>query len=136
MSVPPRSWELDPHARRRRVRALLIQAALWAPSMNEKDTILEAMSELADWKDPPPARWPGSGSGHNNADFQLSPTQPGCAALKGGADRSSPTSTNEVATTAQFGQHCGKVCPELNSSSHHTTQPSSFRRILPQKNHF
>ena len=40
MSGPSKPWELDPLARRRRVRALLIQAALWASTMNEKDAAL------------------------------------------------------------------------------------------------
>ena len=52
-----------PHARRLWVRALHIQAALWSPSMNEKDAIPEAMREQRDWEEPPPARWPGLGSG-------------------------------------------------------------------------
>ena len=52
MSGPPKPWEMDPHARRQRVRALLIQAALWAPSMIEKDAILEAMQELQSHRQP------------------------------------------------------------------------------------
>ena len=39
-----------------------------APTMNEKDAILEAMQEQQDWEDAPLPRWPG------DADFQLSPT--------------------------------------------------------------
>ena len=49
---PPRPWEVDARTRRRRVRALLIQAALWAPSMNEKDAILEALQELLHRRSP------------------------------------------------------------------------------------
>ena len=37
---------------------------------------LRGNAGLPDWKDPPPALWPGSGSGYNKADFQLSPMQP------------------------------------------------------------
>ena len=70
MSGLPKPWEMDADTRRRRVRALLIQAALWAPTTTEKDAILEAMQEQQDWEDSPPPRWPG------DADFQLSPTQP------------------------------------------------------------
>ena len=47
-----------------------IQTALWAPTMNEKDAISEAVQEQQDWEDSPPPRWPG------DVDFQLSPTQP------------------------------------------------------------
>ena len=68
MSGPSKPCELDPVARRQKVRALLIQAALWAPTMNEKDAILEAMQEQQDWEDAPLPRWPG------DADFQLLPT--------------------------------------------------------------
>ena len=35
MSALPKPWEMDAHTRRRRVRALLIQAAVWAPTMGE-----------------------------------------------------------------------------------------------------
>ena len=106
-SGPPKPWEMDPHARCRRMRALLIQAALWAPSVNEKDAILEAMRELLDLEDPPSARWPGSDSGYNNADFQLSPTQPVARRPKPAATALCPTSASEVATTARIGRYCG-----------------------------
>ena len=38
-------WKVDTRERRRRARALLIQAALWSPSMNERDINPEAMAE-------------------------------------------------------------------------------------------
>ena len=72
MSGPPKPGEVDTDERRRRARPLLIQAALWSPSMNEKDTTVEAMADLPDLEDSPPARWPGP----SDADIQLSPTQP------------------------------------------------------------
>ena len=59
MSGLPKPWEMDADTRHRRVRALLIQAALWAPTTTEKDAILEAMQEQ-----------------QVSEDFQLSPTQP------------------------------------------------------------
>ena len=43
MSGPPRPWEMDANTRRQRVRSLLFQAALWAPTIGEKDSILEAL---------------------------------------------------------------------------------------------
>ena len=70
MSGPPKPWEMDAAARRRRVRALLFQAALWAPTTGEKDAILEALQEQQDWEDSLPTRWSG------DADVQLCPTQP------------------------------------------------------------
>ena len=77
------------------------QAALWSPSMNEKDAIPQAMQEMPDWEDPLPARWPGPYSGYNNADFQLPPTQPVARRSKGSAD-----CPNEVATT-RINQYSG-----------------------------
>ena len=65
LSGLPKPWEMEADTRRRRVRALLIQAALWAPTTTEKDAILEAMQEQQDWEDSPLPRWPG------DADFQL-----------------------------------------------------------------
>ena len=44
MSGPPQPWDVDTQEGLRRAPALLIQAALWSPSPNEKDTILEAMA--------------------------------------------------------------------------------------------
>ena len=107
MTGPPKLWEMDPHACRRRVRALFIQAALFAPSMNEKDAILEALQEVLDWEDPPPARWPASGSGYNNADFQLSPTQPVARRSKAAPTAFAQTRKSEVATAARTRQYCG-----------------------------
>ena len=70
MSGLPKPWEMDAHTRRWRVRALFIQAALWAPTMNEKDAVLEAMQEQPDWKDPLPDRWPAPESGNLNAWYR------------------------------------------------------------------
>ena len=39
---------VDAHTRRRRVRALLVQEALYAPTMGERDAILEALQEQPD----------------------------------------------------------------------------------------
>ena len=70
MSGLPKPWEVDADTRRRKMRALLTQAALWAPTTTEKDAILEAMQEQQDLEDSPLPRRPG------DADFQLSPAQP------------------------------------------------------------
>ena len=71
MSAKP--WEVDTQEPRRRARALLIQAALWSPSMKEREIILKAMAELPDLDDSPPTtRW----SGPSDTDDRLSPTQP------------------------------------------------------------
>ena len=37
MSASAKTWEVDAQERSRRARSLLIQAALWAPSMAERD---------------------------------------------------------------------------------------------------
>ena len=57
MSGLPKPWEMDADTPRRRFRALLIQAAPWAPTMGEKDAILEALQEQQDWEDSLPSRW-------------------------------------------------------------------------------
>ena len=44
----PKSGEVDAQERGRRARRLLVQAALWAPSMAERDMVLEAIAELPD----------------------------------------------------------------------------------------
>ena len=64
-------WEVNAQERSRFARSLLIQAALWAPSMTERDILLEAVAELADPSDTAPARW----SGQAAPEYQLSPTQ-------------------------------------------------------------
>ena len=46
----------------RRARSLLIRAALWAPSMAERDIILEALAEFPDPSETTPSRWPWAGS--------------------------------------------------------------------------
>ena len=107
MSGLPKPWELDADTRRRRVRALLIQAALWAPTMGEKDAILEALQDQQDWETHLP-------------DFQLSPTQPVVAAVKGSAG-----SPGDVATNASVWQHRDVGVPRNSQQqlpkSHHLT---------------
>ena len=44
MLGPAEAWEVDAQEQRRRARQLLIQGALWVPSMNERDIILEALA--------------------------------------------------------------------------------------------
>ena len=46
-------------------------SALWAPSMAERDIILEALAEFPDPSEATPARWPGLAA----PEHQLSPTQ-------------------------------------------------------------
>ena len=48
MSVLAKPREVDAQERSRRARSLLIQAALRAPSMVERDIILEALAEFPD----------------------------------------------------------------------------------------
>ena len=43
---------MDVHTRRQGVRALPIQAALWARTFIKQNAILEEMQELPDWEDP------------------------------------------------------------------------------------
>ena len=72
MSAPARPWEEDAQERSRRARSLPIQAALWAPSMAERDIIIEALAEFPDPSETTPARWLGQAA----PEHQLSPTQP------------------------------------------------------------
>ena len=60
--------EMDTHTRRR--RALVVQAALWAPTIGDKDTILEALLEQPD---PPADRWPGPEAVTFSTEYHLSP---------------------------------------------------------------
>ena len=53
MTAPPKPWEVDANARRRQVRAHLIQEALWAPAL---DACMEACMEQQDWDDGLPNR--------------------------------------------------------------------------------
>ena len=69
---PAKPWEVDAQDWSRRARSLLVQAALWAPSMADRDTILEALAELSDAGETVPVRWPGQTA----PEHQLSPTQP------------------------------------------------------------
>ena len=58
--------------RSRSARNLLIQAALWAPSMAERDIILEALAVFPDHSETTPPRWPGQAA----PEYQLSSAQP------------------------------------------------------------
>ena len=124
MSGPPRPWEMDLHARRWRVRELLLQATLWATSMNEKDAILQANN----------CRWldPDSGS-NNNADFQLSLTQPVAWRSKAPPTALAQPVQMKSRPPRGSGSTVAQVRPESNSST--TTQPSPLRCTLPQKKH-
>ena len=48
MSLAAKPWEVDAQERSRRAKRLLVQAALWAPSMAERDIIPKAIAELPD----------------------------------------------------------------------------------------
>ena len=61
MSLAANQWEVDAQERSR-ARRLLVQAALWAPTMVERDIILETVAELPDPGGPVPARWPEQGA--------------------------------------------------------------------------
>ena len=71
MSAPAKPWEVDAQERSRRARSPFIQAALWAPSMTERDILLAALAELPDPSDTAPVRWPGQAA----PEYQLPPTQ-------------------------------------------------------------
>ena len=75
MSTPAKPGEVDAQERSLRARSLLIQATLWAPSMAERDIILEVLAEFPDPSETAPARWPGQAAPANTA---------GSAALRNG----------------------------------------------------
>ena len=68
---PAKSWEVDAQELSQRARSLLVQAALWAPSMADP-TILEALAEHPDPGKTAPSLLAGAGV----PEDQLSPTQP------------------------------------------------------------
>ena len=72
MSSPAKPWEIGGQERSCRARSLLVQAALKAPSMAERDIILRALAELPDHGETAPARWPGQTA----PEHEISPTQP------------------------------------------------------------
>ena len=72
MSAPAKPWEVDAQERSRRARRLLVQAAFWAPSMTEREELLEAVAELPNPGETVPSQWPGQEA----SEHQLSPTQP------------------------------------------------------------
>ena len=62
MSLAAKPWEVGVQERSRRARSLLVQAALSAPTMAERGTILEDLAELPDPGEAVPARWPEQGA--------------------------------------------------------------------------
>ena len=64
--------EVDTHKRRRRVRALLLRAALW----NGRETHSAGSIAGTEWEDLPTDRWPGPEAVTFCNEYQLSPTQP------------------------------------------------------------
>ena len=51
MTAPSRPWEINDGTRTRRVRYHKIQAALWAPTLEEEDACLEALMDQQDRED-------------------------------------------------------------------------------------
>ena len=109
--------------------------------MNERDAILEVMQELPDWEDPPTARWPNSDSGYNNADFQLSPTQPVARRLKAApiVQVKSPPARIERYSGVRLSQN-NKLLPSFNLPSSlwctphiqsDVSNPLSFKTLSP-----
>ena len=72
MSLAAKPWEIGVPERSRRAISLLVQAALWAPTMAERDIILEALAEPPEPGEAVPAQWPEEEASGD----QLSPTQP------------------------------------------------------------
>ena len=70
MPGPSKPWELDPSTRSWRVRALLIQATLSAPTITRRMPSWRRCRSNRTGRTHPSPRWP------SDADFQLSPTQP------------------------------------------------------------
>ena len=115
MSGLPKPLGMDAHTWRRRVvRALLIQTALWTPTPTEKDAILEAMQEQQDWEDSPSPLMAG------RRGLSALTHAACCAAVKGSAG-----SPGEVATNASVWQHRGvgvpRNRPQQLPTSHHLT---------------
>ena len=118
----------------RRARQLLIQAALWAPGMNERDIILEARAELPDFDDSPPARWPGP----SDPDYHLSPTQP----MVRRSEMAPAIRVKSLPPPLKVTQHCSVRVPtqtalhmsparhHLIVTPHHDTNNHKFTHLL------
>ena len=134
LSGPAKPWEVDTQERRRGARALLVQTALWSPSMNERDIILEAMAEL-----------PGSGRFATYPLANTSRHRLSAAANSGNraALRDGTSCPSEVPTALRINQHSGVRVPrnkQLFSSpllSPLLLPPSPHvpQRAPPQRNH-
>ena len=101
----PKSWEMDAHTRRRRVRALLIRALGTDHERERRDFGGNAGAARRGGHPAGPLPRPRVRQLQHGVPAVAS--APVCAALKGSADRSGPTGTTEVATTARIGQHSG-----------------------------
>ena len=111
-SAPAKSGEVDAQERGRRATRLLVQAALWAPSMAERDMILEAIAELPD----PGERVPHVGRSRR-ARGPAFANKAGSAALRNG------TSTKL------------RVLEETNNIPLHITSLPSSHHVTPHTEH-
>ena len=97
MSALPKPPEMDAHTRRRFVRALLVQAALWAPTICKSSPT---------GRTPPADRWPGPETVTFKHRIPALADAASDAALNGSANCFWPTSGSEVAATERFGWYC------------------------------
>ena len=120
VSGPAKPWEMDPHACRPRVRALLIQARPLGTKHELKRT--RSQRQCKNCRIGKIHRH----SGHSNADFQLSPTQPAARRSKAAPIVQVKSSPHGPSSTV------AQECPETISSSHLSTSPSSLWCTMPQ----
>ena len=99
---------------RGKARRLLVHAALWAPSMAERDIILEAISELPDPGETAPTRWPGQESPDGECG---APKRDRWRHRRGGEPRTQSCECPEKQTTFQ----------SSSLPSHHFTTPLHAR---------
>ena len=130
MSALPKPWEKDCPTRRRRVRALLTQAANHERKRCYSGSIAGA------------ARLGGSAGGSlvkargcQSQDGVPALADAACdAALKGSADCLGPTSANEVATTAHLGRYCSVNAFRVKQSlsPHHPAFPTDKHLVTEE----
>ena len=119
---PAKPWEVHAQERSRQARSLLVQAALSAPTLAERDIILEALAELPDPGEMAPTRWPGQEA----SEDQLSLTQPVVRRSASNTGAKSAGSDDKRPDT----QHLDRGKPKHETAS--STGSNDSRPVLPR----